>query len=121
VPPAISPGPGRARLLLALAILPQRLVFYEQLPLWLLCGTRREVLTLAILSWFAFFGFLLLQGASWLFAPPWVVALIYLPALVLVLRKPLAAPAPRPASQRSEAGGAMGGLSSPEIPPQLID
>jgi hypothetical protein len=82
--------PG-ARLLLALACMPQRLWFYDQLPLWLLCRTPQQGTMLAIASWIGYWGWRLSpgqyawEGSSPATAPIWVVSFLYLPALALVL------------------------------------
>lgn len=84
-----------ARLLLAMAIVPHNYVWYEQLLLFLVPVAVGEVWTLAVLSWVSMY------VAHWNFqrlgipepagqvafrAP--VVALLYLPALAMVLRRP---------------------------------
>lgn len=78
-----------ARLLLALALVPQTNYFYEQLPLWLVAATPAEGLLLALTSWAAFAAAL---GAGWIgneSVRRWAVALgCYLPCLVMVLRRP---------------------------------
>lgn len=66
----------RARLLLGLALVPQILYFYDQLPLGLVASTRRQALALALLSWLAY--------AVGPHGPP-IVALVYLPALACLL------------------------------------
>lgn len=71
----------RARLLLALAIVPQRLLFYDQLMLWLVARTPKESLLLTLCSWLAIVG-ILWSGHS----EQWVICLVYLPALICVLR-----------------------------------
>ena len=82
-----------ARLLLALACIPQTIGFYEVLPLFLIPRRRREAYLLAVLSYAAAFISALLfpwpPGAAieivrahrW----PVLLALVYLPTLVLVL------------------------------------
>jgi len=74
----------KARLLLLLALLPQRLIFYDQLLLWLIPQTKGEHLFLSLLSWLGFFGWLHFSGPTVAFAPPWVVNFFYLPALALI-------------------------------------
>ena len=89
-----------ARLLAALALVPQSIGLYETVPLWLIPRNRWEGYLLAGLSLLA----ALLQArvlphageplaelmrARW----PYVLVLVYLPALILVLRRP-AAPEP---------------------------
>jgi len=73
-----------ARLLLTSALLPQSPYFYDQLPLLLIPGSRREMLLYAAVS----------QVAA-LFAPinlssrrSWMIVGLYLPALLLVLLRP---------------------------------
>ena len=89
-----------ARLLAALACVPQNIGLYETVPLWLIPRNRWEGYLLAGLSLLA----ALLQArvlphageplaelmrARW----PYVLVLVYLPALILALRPP---PAPEP-------------------------
>jgi hypothetical protein len=79
------------RLLAVLACVPQHLVFYDQLPLFLVARTHREGAALAICSWLA-----AIAGAE-LTQPddpmqrgnriP-ILLLMYLPALIIVLRHP---------------------------------
>jgi hypothetical protein len=71
----------RPRLLLLLALTPQRL-FYDPLLVWLIPQSRRDLLLMAVASWLCYFG--------WVFMPQlgmtWVVLGIYLPALGLCWR-----------------------------------
>jgi hypothetical protein len=80
-----------ARLLLAMSLLPQTATFADQLLLFFVAQTRRESLTLAAIS--------IVGGVAWmirlldgghpaLLGGPFVVASVYLPALVVVLRHP---------------------------------
>jgi hypothetical protein len=76
-----------ARTLLAMSAMPQLTLFYDQLPLWLVPTTAWRSLAMSVLSWVAW--------AQWYpsrevpthvaIARPWIFALIYLPALVIVL------------------------------------
>jgi hypothetical protein len=87
-----------ARLLLVLACVPQTLMFYDQLPLWLIPRTRLQSATLGLLS---LTGLILANMALprnpthaqvavtyW----PMVFATCYLPALAMVMREPNTGP-----------------------------
>ena len=82
-----------ARLILALACVPQSGAWYEALPLFLVAATRAEAMLLAVLSCF---GFLLYYPRMDLGSEVQVnhdvgaliVALVYLPAVIMVLRRP---------------------------------
>jgi hypothetical protein len=81
-----------ARLLLALSIIPTNLILYDQLPLFLVARSQRDMLILLAGSW-------LVPIVSKYATPPWitdeivgqtymrapVVALLFLPALYIVL------------------------------------
>ena len=85
------------RLLLAMAILPQTPFAYDQLALWLVPRTHRESLVLTYCAW--------AQLAAWLAftfdwrtgvvvltsQAPYLIVGLYLPCLVMVLRRPNAA------------------------------
>jgi hypothetical protein len=79
------------RLLLMMAIAPQLLFFYDQLPLWLIPRTWRQSLLLTSTSWVAWEGWIRTQsmipgtGSHVAQAAVWIVVGIYFPALVLVL------------------------------------
>ncbi|MDW8061001.1 MAG: hypothetical protein RMK01_13120 [Thermomicrobium sp.] len=85
----------RARFLVCLACVPQRLWFYDQLPLWLVARTWRESLLLTATSWVGYWGWRLSSespvwnGSNPADAPVWVVTSAYLVALALVLRPSL--------------------------------
>ena len=70
----------QARFLLLMAAVPQRL-FYDVFVLWLIPQTARQVLVLAGLSWIVYFGWFFWPAGGMALA----VALLYLPALALVL------------------------------------
>jgi hypothetical protein len=76
------------RLLLTLSILPQMPFFYDQLPLWLIPGSRAQGLALSGLSWIAFLAWRLAnlnpQGGAIPATQP-ILVLVYLPALVMLL------------------------------------
>ena len=98
IPLLVLPGPllllgllrwrqGGTRLLLLMALVPQR-IYYDQLVLWLLPRSARELLILSAASWLAFFG-----GEIWPAAGrALVIVLIYGVALAIVLRQPASAP-----------------------------
>lgn len=83
-----------ARLLLMMSLVPQNMLFYDQLLLWLIPRTRNELMILGILSMVApliasFFlppGPLNIRGVNQAYAPV-IVALVYLPCLLMVLRR----------------------------------
>lgn len=70
----------RAQVCLLLAAVPQRL-FYDQLLVWLVPKTQREMLLLTCLSWLGYFGaFYTGRGAT-----AWMITAIYLPALIMIV------------------------------------
>jgi hypothetical protein len=86
-----------ARLLLALACVPQLLLFSDQFPLLLVARTRREALALVLSNWvsFVFWWHRYFPHAdSALLAQPYVLVGWYLQALYVVLRR--VAPSRRP-------------------------
>jgi hypothetical protein len=77
-----------ARLLLAMAAVPQLLFFADQLPLWLIPRTRSQTTLLSGLSLLGYGLFYLTLGQGDRYVPaaePFVLGFIYLPALALVL------------------------------------
>jgi hypothetical protein len=90
-----------ARLLLIMALVPQTMLFYDQLILWLIPKTKNEYMILGSLSMVAplIASLALPRGAdiravTQAYAPV-IVALIYLPCLILVLRRRVT-PTPEP-------------------------
>jgi hypothetical protein len=84
-----------ARFLLALSIIPTNLILYDQLPLFLIARTRREMLILFGGSWLAPLVAKVVTptwirdeafGQTFMRAP--IVALLFLPALYIVLSRP---------------------------------
>lgn len=89
------------RLLLAMSCVPQLLFFYDQLPLWLVPRTRKESILLTACSQLAMILWFLLRetGDSLIRSGfPYVVALIYLPALAIMWRHRRDAPHAEPAA-----------------------
>jgi hypothetical protein len=81
-----------ARLLIAMALLPHGLYFYDELPLWLVASSSREALLLTGASWAGWLLWLATSsgpGAPHLRdAAPWLVATLYIPCTWLILRRP---------------------------------
>jgi hypothetical protein len=81
---------AEARLLLAMACVPQLLLFADQLPLMLVARSARQAALLALGGWVAATFWFVQEahkfGAVW-FAAPYVLAGCYLPALWIVLRQ----------------------------------
>jgi hypothetical protein len=84
---------AEARLLIALACVPQALMFYNALPVLLAARTRRESMiaaTLASLGWFGWsqvLGDAPLSSQYPVYAGYWMLGFAYLPALIMVLRR----------------------------------
>lgn len=81
-----------ARLLAGLSLVPQTTALYETLPLALLCRTRPEAAGFATLTMLAHLLYLLGPQGPWPVGAEyqwWVLlALVYIPAIALVLRRP---------------------------------
>jgi len=91
-----------ARLLTAMACVPQTMLFYDQLPLALVAQSYRQALVFSIWSYAAPVVAIAIYGSGavergLLFArnAPIIVAIYYLPCLVIVLRRPNKGPVPR--------------------------
>lgn len=84
-----------ARLIAALACVPQSLVVYETVPLFLVPRTLTESIVLVALSYVAQMGIVVTMGrtlsghGNW-----WITCLLYLPATLMVLRRPNVGTAP---------------------------
>lgn len=84
------------RLLLAMTIVPHGLYFYDELPLWLVAQTRRESMILALTSWFGWLAWNITSvGPRVPDSAPWSVASLYIPALIMLLRRPNSGAMPR--------------------------
>jgi hypothetical protein len=81
-----------ARLIAAMACVPQLMYFADQLPLWLVARTRRETMVLSGVSATAWVASLLVNIQAdrqpAFSSVPYVLAGVYLPALIMVLRRP---------------------------------
>jgi hypothetical protein len=78
------------RLFLAMSVVPQLSLFYDQLPLWLIPNTLWRSAALSGLSWVAWWHWYPSRGltSSVAVAEPWVFWLVYIPALLLVILLP---------------------------------
>jgi hypothetical protein len=87
-----------ARLVAAMACVPQLMYFADQLPLWLVAKTRRETMVLSAMSasaWIASMIINIQAGRQPAFSSvPFVLAGVYLPVLIMVLRRPNEGPLP---------------------------
>ena len=106
IPFLVFPGPllllavarwrrPEARLLLALACVPQTMLFYDQLPLLVLARSFREALVMAVASYVPIAVIFFLPrppddsvAATLVITSPVIVCLYYLPCLVAVLLRP---------------------------------
>jgi hypothetical protein len=86
---------SEARLFVAMLFLPQTMFYYDQLPLGLVARSHSEALRFALVSWLAPVGVILIHGTTsadraTLFGwnAPAILALYYLPCLLLILRRP---------------------------------
>ena len=86
------------RLYVAMALVPQLSLFYDQLPLWLIPNTIWRSLLLTALSWVAWVRWYPSRGllSSVAVARPWILALIYAPALLMLLLLPAREERPSP-------------------------
>jgi hypothetical protein len=82
------------RLFLAMAVVPQLSLFYDQLPLWLIPNTIWRSLALSALSWVAWSRWYPSRAltSSVAIAEPWVFWLVYIPALIALLLLPAREP-----------------------------
>ena len=78
------------RLFLAMSVLPQLSLFYDQLPLWLIPQTVWRSALLSALSWVAWWQWYPSRAlaASVAIAAPWVFWLIYVPVLAILVLPP---------------------------------
>lgn len=90
---------AEARLLIAMACVPQVLYFADQLPLWIVPQDRRQSTLLSAVSALAWFAALVvtIRGGHQpaLSSTYFVLGGVYLPAVIMVLRRPNVGPMPR--------------------------
>jgi hypothetical protein len=85
---------SEARLFVVLASVPQVPLFYDQLPLALVPRSERERLTFAWCSWVGYLGWVItssrghMRAADMHDAPIWILAFVYGPSLIMILRRP---------------------------------
>lgn len=83
-----------ARLLVCMTLAPATLSFYDELPLFLVARSPRESMVLCLGSWIAWIAWLAVTppsqngGVSLLHARSWIILGMYLPATLMVLRRP---------------------------------
>lgn len=88
------------RLLLAMALVPQRLLLYDQLVLWLIPSRWWSSLVLSVLSWPALAAWMhpawfgTTGKGTWPLTERMTMVFIYLPVLAMVLRRPNTGPLP---------------------------
>ncbi|MEM8535456.1 MAG: hypothetical protein AAGF95_31790 [Chloroflexota bacterium] len=73
-----------ARFFFLMTIVPQQFFFYDQLLLWMIPQTKNQMWLLTISSWIAFYYVRLNFTTLWL-SGPYIMALIYLPAFLILL------------------------------------
>lgn len=77
------------RLLLAMTVIPHGLFFYDELPLWLVTASRRQALVLAFCSWLGWLMWNVTSpGPATADSAVWSVASLYVPAAIILLRRP---------------------------------
>ena len=77
-----------ARLLLGYACVPQAPWFYDQLILWLIPATARQSINYVYISLFALLLWMYLGGVEWRYGTWFLSAVLYLPPLVMIMRRP---------------------------------
>jgi hypothetical protein len=84
-----------ARLLFAMTLIPHGLYFYDELPLFLIADSRREAMILVFTSWLGWLAWNITSpGPRIVDTQPWVIASLYVPSLVMVIRRPNQGTAP---------------------------
>lgn len=77
-----------ARLLLGYACVPQAPWFYDQLILWLIPASRLEAINYTFVSQIALLIWILADGVRWDHGSWFLAAILYLPPLLMILRRP---------------------------------
>jgi hypothetical protein len=76
------------RLLTAMTVVAHGTSFYDEIPLWLVAETRREAMVLTLMSWLGWLAWHSIGDGQLASSTAWASAFHYLPALVMVLRRP---------------------------------
>jgi hypothetical protein len=85
------------RLLLGYACIPQAPWFYDQLILALIPATQLEAINYAFATQVALAVWIVFNGILWSHGNWFLAAVLYLPPLIMILRRPNEGPAPAPA------------------------
>lgn len=85
-----------ARLLLGYACVPQAPWFYDQLILWLIPATAMESMHYVVISQVSLFLWLALTAVRWEHGGWVLAAVLYLPPLVMIMRRPNEGELPQP-------------------------
>jgi hypothetical protein len=84
------------RLLLGYACVPQAPWFYDQLILTLIPVTQLEAINYAFATQLALAAWIIFNGILWSHGNWFLAAVLYLPPLIMILRRPNESPAPEP-------------------------
>ncbi|NCC32512.1 MAG: hypothetical protein EOM24_10900 [Chloroflexia bacterium] len=74
----------QARIFFLMTLTPQHFFFYDQLLLWMIPQTRRQMLVLTVVAWSGFLYVWQTHPSLWT-SQPYILGFVYLPALLIVL------------------------------------